>query len=203
MENRMNTMISRLSPSATTMIRMDHTHALMTFHRYHLDTSPERKRAIVETLCLALDIHATLEEEIFYPAMRGIDPALVEKSYPEHGEMKRVIDELRGMEPGDSRYDATVMELMRDVIRHVAEEETKLLPDAERSLGERRLCELGAEMTRRRMKLAAPHAGEIAVNTARSYPAMTLALTGVVAVGALLAARAFMRPSGLRALVAA
>ena len=50
------------------------------------------------------------------------------------------------------------------------------------------------------MKLAAPHAGEIAVNTVRSYPAMTLALTGAVAVGALLAARAFVRPSGWRAL---
>lgn len=61
----------------------------------------------------------------------------------------------------------------------------------------------GAEMTRRRMKLAAPHAGEIAVNTARSYPAMTLALTGFVAVGALLAARAFVRPTGWRALAAA
>jgi hypothetical protein len=62
---------------------------------------------------------------------------------------------------------------------------------------------LGAEMTRRRMKLAAPHAGEITVNTVRAYPAVALALTGAVAVGALLAARAFMRPSGLGALVAA
>jgi hypothetical protein len=61
----------------------------------------------------------------------------------------------------------------------------------------------GAEMTRRRMKLAAPHAGEITVNTVRAYPAVALALTGAVAVGALLAARAFMRPSGLGALVAA
>jgi hemerythrin superfamily protein len=195
-------MMNRLSPGATTMIRMDHTHALMTFHRYHVDTIPDRKRAIVETLSLALEIHATLEEEIFYPAMRSIDPDLVDKSIPEHGEMKRLIEQLREMRPEERGYDATVMELMRDVIRHVADEETKLLPDAERVLGERRLSELGMEMTRRRLQLAAPHAGEIAVNTVRSYPGATLAFTGVVALGAWLAARAFMRPTGLRALTA-
>jgi hemerythrin superfamily protein len=198
----MNRMMNRLSPGATTMIRMDHTHALMTFHRYHVDTIPDRKRAIVETLSLALEIHATLEEEIFYPAMRSIDPDLVDKSIPEHGEMKRLIEQLREMRPEERGYDATVMELMRDVIRHVADEETKLLPDAERVLGERRLSELGMEMTRRRLQLAAPHAGEIAVNTMRSYPGATLAFTGVVALGAWLAARAFMRPTGFRALTA-
>ena len=89
--------------------------------------------------------------------MRRIDTDLVDKSIPEHGEMKRLIAELHQLRPEDRSYDATVMELMRDVLRHVANEETKLLPDAERVLGERRLAELGAQMTRRRMELAAPH----------------------------------------------
>ncbi|HLX30839.1 MAG TPA: hemerythrin domain-containing protein [Casimicrobiaceae bacterium] len=196
----MNRMIKRMSPSAVTMIRMDHTHALMTFHRYHVDTSPGRKRAIVETLSLALDIHAALEEEIFYPAMRSIDPDLVDKSIPEHGEMKRLIGELHRMRPEDHAYDTTVMDLMREVIRHVADEETKMLPDAERVLGERRLSELGAQMTQRRMQLAAPRTAEIAVNSIRSYPGATLAFTGIVALGGLLAARAFSRPARWRAL---
>jgi len=196
----MNHMMNRFSPNAITQIRMDHTHALMTFHKYHIDTSPSRKRAIVETLSLALTIHATLEEEIFYPAMRSIDPDLVDKSIPEHGEMKRLIGELHQLRPEDRSYDATVMDLMRDVLRHVADEETKLLPDAERVLGEQRLSELGAQMTRRRMQLAAPHAGEMAVNTVRSYPGATLAFTGILALGGLLAARALTRPSSLASL---
>ena len=50
----MNRMMSRITPSAPTMLKMDHTHALMTFHRYHTDTTPARKRAIAETLCTAL-----------------------------------------------------------------------------------------------------------------------------------------------------
>jgi hemerythrin superfamily protein len=196
----MNRMMNRLTPSAPTMLKMDHTHALMTFHRYHIDTPPARKRAIAETLCTALDIHAKLEEEIFYPAMRSVDPDLVQESYTEHGEMKRLIDELKQMRPADRAYDMTVMSLMRVVISHVADEETKLFPDAERVLGEERLAELGAEMTRRRMQLVAPHAGEITVNSIRTFPAATAAITGVMAIGGYLIARAFTRPSGLRAL---
>ena len=188
----MNQMMNRFSPNAITQIRMDHTHALMTFHKYHIDTPPGRKRAIVETLSLALTIHAALEEEIFYPAMRSVDPDLVDKSIPEHGEMRRLIAQLRQLRPEDRSFDTTMMELMRDVMRHVADEETMLLPDAERVLGER-LGELGASMARRRMELVAPHAGEIAVNTARTFPGLVATLAGVAAVGLFFAGRALMR----------
>jgi hypothetical protein len=173
---------------------MDHTHALATFHRYRIDTSPARKRAIVNALSLALEIHARLEEEIFYPAMRQVDPDLVEKSIPEHNEMRRLIATLREMEPSDPAFDRTVMELMRDVMRHVADEETMLLPDAERVLYDQ-LPELGARMARLRMRLAAPRAGEIAVNSAKTFPAATLALGGLLALGVVFAGRALARPA--------
>jgi hemerythrin superfamily protein len=191
----MHQLMSRMSPGATTMIRIDHTHALATFHRYHIDTSPARKQAIAETLAAALEIHARLEEEIFYPAMRSVDPDLVDKSIPEHNDMRRLIAQLRQTRPEDAAFDTTLMELMRSVIRHVADEETQLLPDAERVLGERRLSELGAEMTRRRFELVGPRTGEIAVNTVRTFPAATLALTGAFVLGAFLAGRAMSRPS--------
>jgi len=192
----MNDMMSRMTPSATTMIRMDHTHVVATFHKYRLDATPDKKQAIGETICLALEIHARLEEEIFYPAMRSVDPELVNKSVPEHNEMRRLIAQLRQTRPFDPAFDMTIMELMRDVMRHVADEETMLLPDAERSLGDRRLAELGAEMTRRRFELSAPRAGEIAVNTVRTFPGATLAFSGMFVLGAFLIGRAFTRPNG-------
>lgn len=189
----MHDLMSRVSPTATTMIRMDHTHVLATFHRYHIDTSPGRKKAIAETIAAALEIHARLEEEIFYPAMRSVDPDLVDKSIPEHNDMRRLIAQLRQTRPEDQAFDMTLMELMRDVIRHVADEETRLLPDAERVLGERRLAELGAEMTRRRFELVTPRAGEIAVNTVRTFPGATLAFSGLLMLGAFLIGRAATR----------
>jgi hypothetical protein len=190
----MNATRMRLAPGATTMIRMDHTHVMATFHRYRLDAPPQKKRAVADLICAALEIHARLEEEIFYPAMRRFDPDLVEKSVPEHNEMRRLIARLGELAPDDAAFDATLLELMRNVIRHVADEETLLLPDAERVLGDR-LQELGVRMTKRRFELAGPRAGEIAVNTVRTYPAMTLAATGVIALAAFAAGWALTRPS--------
>ncbi len=191
----MHKLATRLAPGPTAQIRADHTHVLATFHRYRADTDPQQKRALVAAVCLALEMHAQLEEEIFYPALRRLDPenAVIGKSVPEHDEMRRLIARLRGMEPGDAGYDEVFMELMRDVIHHVADEETVLLPAAERLLGDE-LGELGAQMTRRRLQLAGPHVGEMAMNTVRGMPATTLVAAGsALLVGSWVLKRAFER----------
>lgn len=180
----------KLSPPITKMIRMDHSHVMVTSHKFTADASPDRKKAIVDTVCLALTIHAQLEEEIFYPALREVDGGneVLAKAKPEHDEMRRMIEELKGMAPTDARYDATFRQLMRDVMHHVADEESELLPAAERLLKDR-LGELGAQMTRRRLQLAAPHAGEMAVNHARAMPAGTMLVAGGLLAGAYLLSR--------------
>ena len=181
--------LTRLSPSITSMIRMDHSHVLVTFHKYQPDLSPGRKHAIVQTCCRALEIHAQLEEEIFYPALGEVDGGeVLDKSRPEHDEMRRLIGKLRDMEPSDPTYDGIFYQLIRDVMHHVADEETVLLPEAERLL-EDRLSDLGAQMTRRRIQLVGPHAGEIAVNTARAMPMSAMILAGGVLAGLVLVAR--------------
>jgi hemerythrin-like domain-containing protein len=191
----MKSMLSKLSPTITNMIRMDHTHVMVTFHQYEADTAPQTKKALVNTASVALEIHAQLEEEIFYPAVRRVvtDPVVIDKSVPEHDEMRRLIAKLREMEPTDADYDRTFMELMRDVMHHVADEETVLLPVAERLLADE-LDELGARMTRRRLELAAPRAGEIARNTLRSLPASTMLMSvGALLAGGLVVNRALRR----------
>ncbi|RYY79774.1 MAG: hemerythrin domain-containing protein [Comamonadaceae bacterium] len=174
-------------PSAINMIRLDHTHVFATFHQYEVTSRPVVKRGLVNTACVALEIHAQLEEEIFYPAVRAAsDNETLQKSVPEHDEMRRLIARLREMEPTDAAYDDTFMELMRDVLHHVADEETIVLPEAERVIPER-LNELGAAMTRRRLQLAAPRAGEIAGNMVRAMPGGTVALVSAAVSGACLA----------------
>jgi hemerythrin superfamily protein len=166
-----------LSPSITKMIRMDHSHATLLFHRYTADASAGRKTAIIDAVCLALEIHAQLEEEVFYPALREADPdnPVLQKSEPEHAEMRKLIAELRALPERDVRRDDVFSALMRTVLHHVADEEAVLLPLAERLL-QGQLGELGARMTRRRLQLVSPHLGEIAVSTARTLPVGTLAL---------------------------
>ena len=191
----MNHLLSRLSPSITNMIRMDHTHVLSAFHQYEVETSPRVKKGLVDNICVALEIHAQLEEEIFYPALRAIaETAAVDKSVPEHDQMRRLIKQLRNLSPGQPSYDETFFELMNNVLHHVADEETLLLPTAERVLAGQ-LGELGAEMTKRRLQLAAPRSGEIAGSMARSMSPRSLA----VGAGALLACGYLLsRPRGAR-----
>jgi hemerythrin superfamily protein len=170
-------------------------HVLSTFHQYETDTPPRTKKGLADTVCLALEIHSQLEEEIFYPALRAVaETEMVQKSVPEHNQMRQLIMQLRNLEPSDPKYDETFFQLMNVVMHHVADEETLLLPAAERVLAER-LGELGAEMTKRRMQLAVPRSGEIAGGMARSMSAGTL----LVAAGTLLAGGYLMtRPASRR-----
>ena len=66
----MTNIVSRLFPTATNMIRLDHTHVLSTFHQYKASAPARVKKGLVNTICTALEIHAQLEEEIFFPEMR-------------------------------------------------------------------------------------------------------------------------------------
>jgi hypothetical protein len=120
-------------------------------------------------------------------AVEGADPVL-DKSKPEHDEMRRLIAELRATRPLDQRHDQLLHELMRDVMHHVADEETVLLPEAERAFGADRLNELGAQMTKRRLALLKPKAGKIAANTAVGFSGSTTAIVVGLA-SALMAAR--------------
>ena len=80
----MNPLFRKLSPKATHVIRMDHSHVLTAFHQYDEDASPQQRKALANTICLALEVHAQLEEEIFYPALRALQPdgAVLERASP-------------------------------------------------------------------------------------------------------------------------
>jgi len=188
----MTNIVSRLFPTATHMICLDHTHVLSTFHQYKASAPARVKKGLANTICTALEIHAQLEEEIFYPEMRKVceDDERITKALEEHSEMRRLIGLLRAMEPEARDYDDTLSALMRDVMHHVADEETILLPAAEKLLADR-LGELGAQMTKRRLQLAGPRTGEIALDMGRAASGNTaaIAVVGLAAAGLLLARR--------------
>jgi hemerythrin superfamily protein len=173
----------KLSPNAAEMIRADHTRVLATFHRYDIDASPSLRQALVNSICLSLEVHAQIEEEIFYPALREAKSTLVGEFEREHAEMRSLIAALRRMQAADPQYDQTFMELMRAVMHHVADEETMLLPNAESLMGSERLGELGGRMMARRVALTVPRAGEMARSAARANPTNA----ALVAMGALIA----------------
>ena len=177
----MSPLLSQLSPSITNQIRLDHTHVLTAFHQYETGASARFRKGLVDNVCLALEIHTQLEEEIFYPAVRLVsDTEVLRKSTPEHDEMRGLISRLRNMAIEDPLYDDTFFELMRHVMHHVADEETLILPAAERLIPEQ-LGERGARMARRRLELAGTRAPELASSMARSMSMGTMLSAGSAA----------------------
>ncbi len=194
----MNPLLAKMSPSATRMIRMDHSHVMGLFHKLTPDTTRSVREGTVGSICAALEVHAQLEEEIFYPALRSLGLGLPEldKSVPEHDEMRSQIARVRALDVESPAAVEAMTQLMRGVMHHVADEETVLLPIAESRLADR-LGELGARMTERRIELVKPNAGQLAADLARASPAKaTLLLAGGLTAGAWLLSR--LRRNGSR-----
>ncbi len=185
----MNRLIERVAPQATQLVRRDHTRVLDTFHRYRATASPAVRQALAQTACLALEVHTRIEEELLYPAVReASDSDFLRRAVPEHEEMRRLIAQLRRMHASDPEYDATFLTLMRDVMHHMADEETDFLPQAERVL-RGRLGELGTQMMRRRVALMAPRTADLVFHRVRAAPGRSLLWVVGLALGAAVAGR--------------
>jgi hemerythrin superfamily protein len=194
----MATLLTQLAPSATNLIRLDHNQVMTAFQQYETCLSDRMKRGIVDNVCVSLEIHAQVEEEVFYPVLRLVfDNDLMRKSPVEHDEMRTLISRLRQMVTSDPMFDETFFELMRLVLHHVADEETTLLPAAERLIPEQ-LSDLGARMTRRRFELTASRGSELAGSFARSFSPRTVLATAsaMLSSGYLLARHSHLRPFG-------
>ena len=120
------------SPSALELLKQDHREVEEWFDEYNeLKEDDDRKRALVEKICLALKVHAQIEEEIFYPQARQAtkDNDLIDEAAVEHATVKHLIGEIEGMEVGEELYDAKIRVLGEMVKHHIKEEEKELFPE--------------------------------------------------------------------------
>src|SRR6185436_17297443 len=115
------------------------------------------KRRIVDQIIEELSIHASIEEQLFYPVTRATVPEtedIVLESLEEHHIVKWVLSELDTMSPEDERFDAKVTVLIENVRHHVKEEEEEYFPKVRDELGRNALNDLGEAMAE--AKKAAP-----------------------------------------------
>lgn len=144
-------------PKATELIRADHKQVSALFHQYNSSNGQiGQKENLARQICTELEMHAQLEEEIFYPAVKAKSDEegkeKVQEGIREHQKIKRLIAHLKGQISDDDEYDTTVDELKQCVEHHVSEEESEVLPEAEQNLGYQ-LQQLGAQMQRRKQQL--------------------------------------------------
>jgi len=142
---------------AIAMLTADHTLVQKLFKDYDKlrknEGDDEAKAGLCQQICDALTIHATVEEEIFYPAVRAkadIDD-LMDEAEVEHAGAKDLIGQLENMEPDDPLYDAKVTVLGEYIAHHVKEEQDEMFPKAKAAKVD--LKALGAEMAERKEEL--------------------------------------------------
>lgn len=135
------------------MLRGDHARVQEMFDRFENLTGRERKEKLVDQICTELEVHAQLEEEIFYPTVRAAigDDDLMDEATVEHQSAKDLIAQLRSMSAEDDLYDAKVTVLGEYIKHHVKEEQSEMFPQA-RSSGVD-LKELGEQMRQRKGEL--------------------------------------------------
>lgn len=125
------------------------------FQLYDTLSSDAEKKALADKICLALKVHAQIEEEILYPAAREKtgEGDLVDEAVVEHAGAKTLIAQIEATRPGMELYDARLKVLGEQVRHHVEEEETELFP-ACREAG-LDLDALGAKLAARKAELMA------------------------------------------------
>jgi hemerythrin superfamily protein len=109
--------------------------------------------ALVRKICQALTIHASIEEEIFYPAVRAAidDGDLMDEALVEHAGAMALVAQLEEMDPGDELFDAKVTVLGEQIAHHVKEEEGEMFPKARKAKVD--IAQLGAQMSKRKSAL--------------------------------------------------
>lgn len=145
------------APDAIALLTADHEKVKGLFEQFEAltDRSKVSKKKIADQICLELSIHAQLEEEIFYPAVRAAvkDEDLMDEAIVEHASAKELIAQIKKMDPGDDLYDAKVKVLSEQIEHHVGEEEGDMFGKARKSKVD--LAALGEEIAMRKDELMA------------------------------------------------
>ena len=140
-------------PNATQMIRQDHKKVEGLFKKFEQTQGSQAKRRLAENAMAELEVHAALEEEIFYPAVKTEvdDGSMVQEAIEEHQTVKQLISELKGMQEAGEQFESQFSQLMENVQHHVEEEESEMLPKVEES--ELDLNSLGQQMSQRKQEM--------------------------------------------------
>lgn len=172
------------SPDAIALLKADHRAVEDLFEKFENTKAAQKKSALAAQICTELVIHTTIEEEIFYPALKGkIDADDLDEAYVEHDGAKLLIGQIMAGAPGDDFYDAKVKVLSEDIKHHVHEEE---MPSkgmfAQARAADVDLDALGEQMAARKAELKAQfEANGIATPIARTLGPVELELGEPVA----------------------
>jgi hemerythrin superfamily protein len=142
---------------AIALLKADHKAVSKLFREYKAAKKKDSagRAKFVDNAIKELSIHAAIEEQVFYPAVRTEVPKLEDdilESLEEHHVLKWTLEEISSIGVGDERYDAKVTVMMEQVRHHVEEEETDWFPKVRDAMSRARLQELGVALEKAKKK---------------------------------------------------
>jgi hemerythrin-like domain-containing protein len=142
---------------AITLLKQDHDKVKKMLSE--LDETTERalktREGLFTKLKEELQAHETIEEEIFYPALKGHPKAkeLVLEGYEEHYVVDLVMGEIDETPFDDERWGAKLTVMKENVEHHIDEEESEMFKQARDVFDRRELDDLGSRMELRKLEL--------------------------------------------------
>ena len=146
---------------AVQLLKSDHRDVKGLFEAYQAlcdrQASHVEKMAVAQEICLSLSVHAQIEEELFYPAVRKAigEDALMDEALVEQAGAKDLIAQISTMKASDPLYDAKLTVLGVAIDHHVQEEHDEMFPKARNATID--LMALGARMQDRKEVLLAEY----------------------------------------------
>jgi hemerythrin superfamily protein len=139
-------------PDAVEILRQDHRKVQELFEQFEQSEDRGTKKRIAETALAELQVHAAIEEELFYPIVREKinEEEKVDEAEEEHHVAKLLISELQKMKPGNDHFEAKFKVLAESVKHHIQEEESSVIPEVEGGIDG---AELGERMAERKTQL--------------------------------------------------
>ncbi len=144
---------------AVKLLTADHREVKALFQEYQKlvdhEADGDEKQELAEQICMMLTVHATVEEELFYPAAEAAikEPDLVDEANVEHASAKELIAQIEASDPSDKLYDAKVKVLGEYIDHHVKEEEGELFPQCRKAKMD--LAGIGEQIAQRKAELMA------------------------------------------------
>ena len=129
---------TRAPADACSLLDADHRNVKKMFKEFEplaeskAKSALPKRRQLADQICLELTVHAQIEEEIFYPALRAATKAedLLDEAEVEHASAKDLIAQIKAGNEGDSKWCAKVIVLGEYIDHHVKEERNEIFVKA-------------------------------------------------------------------------
>ena len=144
------------SDDPTKALEHDHNYVKKLMHAYLTTQNKEVKKNVGPKICEALETHTSLEESVFYPHVKELNSALIERCLEDHQQADDLIRQMKELLPGEAEYDELMQQLHDSVMEHMSVEEKQLFTEVRDS--DINLYDLALQMQSYESNLVAAHA---------------------------------------------